>query len=106
LDDDRRVDPEAHRLGAVELGRDGRRLAHHRLWDLAEVVDKRQVPMGASVTDTYEIPLPAASGPLTVEVWWRFRRANQDFVDWVFDDDGTTFPVHELAAARVEVAAG
>jgi hypothetical protein len=40
---------------------------------------------------------------LTVRVSWNFRRANQEFVDWVFDADGTTFPVHELATTEIVV---
>ena len=42
-------------------------------------------------------------GPLSVEVAWRFRRANQDFVDWVYDGDGTTMPIRDLARAEATV---
>jgi hypothetical protein len=104
LGEDLRVDPDAHRLGAVELDRSGKPLEHHRIWDLAGLEAERQIPRGGTVEDVYDIPLPPdATGPLTVHAAWRFRRANQDFVDWVFDGDGTTFPVHEMAAAEIVV---
>jgi len=104
LSPDLRVDPAAVRLGGTELGRDGKPIEHHRVWDVAAVEGMRQIPRGESIEDDYEIPLPeGTTGPLTVRIGWNFRRANQDFTDWVFDDDGTTFPVHELASAEIVV---
>ncbi len=104
LGDDLRVPEDAVRLGGVELGRDGKPIEHHRIWDVAAIVDKRQIERGGSVTDDYTIELPeGTTGPLTVRVWWNFRRSNQDFTDWVFDGDGTTFPVHEMGAAEIVV---
>ncbi len=104
MGDDLRVDPEAHTLGAVELDKDGNPLEHHRIWEIGGMRDKRQIPRDGTVEDRYEIPIPeGAARPLKVQVWWRFRRANQDFVDWVFDDDGTTFPVHDMAIAEITV---
>jgi hypothetical protein len=104
VDDSHRVDPEAHRLGARELNSDGQPIEKHRIWTIAEVVDKRVIQSGSSVEDSYRVVVPeGASGPFSVEVAWRLRRANQDFVDWVYDADGTTFPIHDMARARMVV---
>lgn len=104
MGEDLRVDEAAHRLGAVELDRAGNPLEHHRIWDIGGMRDKRQIPRNGSVDDSYDVPLPdGVVRPLTVRVSWQFRRANQDFVDWVFDGDGTTFPVHEMSSAEVVV---
>ena len=104
MSDDLRVDPEAHRLGGKEIGRNGEEIEHHRIWDIAAIEDKRQIPRGGSVDDEYDIELPEGTeGPLTVRVSWLFRRANQKFTDWVFDSDGTTFPVHEVGATEITV---
>ena len=43
LDDRRRVDPDAHRLGATELNADGEPIERHRIWTIAEVADKRVI---------------------------------------------------------------
>ncbi len=100
---DRRVDPAAPRLGAEELGRDGMPLAHHRIWDLAAVRNKRQIPVGKAVQDEVELSVPpGVAGPLTVRASWTVRRVNQDFADWVYGD-GTTFPAHALATAEASV---
>lgn len=104
LGDDLRLPDDVVRLGGTELGRDGKPIEHHRIWDVAAIVDKRQIPRGGSITDDYTLELPeGTTGPLTVRVAWNFRRANQDFTDWVFDSDGTTFPVHEMAATEILV---
>ncbi len=104
LDAERRVDPRAHRLGARELQRGGEPLQHHRIWDVGGLEDERVIAPRETVSDAYVLPLPPdAAAPLTVRAAWRYRRANQDFTDWVFDGDGTTFPVHELAWAEAVV---
>ena len=109
LDDRLRLGEDPHRLGAVEIGIDGLPLRHHRIWEITEIREKRQIARGGSVEDTYEIALPVGAdggpvpGPLQVRVGWQARRVNQDFADWVYDGDGTTFPVHELASAEASV---
>ncbi len=104
LDADKRVDPAAHRLGARELNADGEEIEKHRIWTVTQIADKRVIHSGTSVPDTHAIPLPEeVAWPLTVDVGWRFRRANQDFVDWVYDGDGRTMPIRELARVSVEV---
>jgi hypothetical protein len=104
LDESLGVDPRAHRLGATELARDGLPLRHHRIWDVAGVAGHRVIARGESVSDRYEVPIPeGARAPLSLRVAWKFRRAPQDFADWVFDGDGTTFPLHEMAVAEASV---
>ena len=104
LDETGRIDPAAHRLGARYLDKDGVDLTHHRVWELGSVVDIRQVPPQGEIQDRYDVLLPeGAPSPLTVSLRWRYRRANQDFADWVFESDGTTFPIHDLATASAQV---
>jgi len=104
LDETLRVDPAAHVLGARELNAAGEPIERHQVWTITEVKDKRVIHSGRSVEDRYEVPLPAdAARPLTVDVRWHFRRANQDFVDWVYDGSGRTMPIRELAAASATV---
>jgi len=104
LDETLRVDPLAHRLGARELNADGEPIERHQIWTVARVEDKRVIHSGGSVEDAYAIPLPAdAARPLTIDVAWHFRRANQDFVDWVYDGPGRTMPIRELARASAQL---
>ena len=104
LDATGRIDPEARRLGARYLDKQGQDLIHHRVWELGSVVDIRQVPPQGAIQDHYELTLPeGTTGPLTVRVRWRYRRANQDFTDWIYDADGTTFPIHDLVTVTATV---
>lgn len=103
IGEDLRVDGWAPRLGAEEIGRNGMPLQHHRIWDLAAVRNKRQIPANGSIDDEVRIELPERStGPLTVRASWTMRRVNQDFADWVYGD-GTTFPAHSLSEAEAAI---
>jgi len=103
LDERLRVDPAAHRLGAVYWDDQGLPLTHHRVWVLSEVTDVRRVPVGGSIEDLYEFAVPPESpGPFTVRAAWKHRRINAEFAEWVFGDAGR-FPVHEIASATAEV---
>jgi hypothetical protein len=104
LDEQGRVPPEAPRLGALELGRDGKPLQRHRIWDLAKIVGKRQIGQGLSTDDAWAVPLPAdPAWPLTVRATWKLRRANPEFTTWAMGADAELFPAHEIAAAEVSV---
>jgi len=97
--EDGRVDPEAHLLGAVELDRSGEPLRRHRVWDIAGMRDKRQIPRDEAVTDEYRIDLPAGTvGPLAVDVEWRSRRTNVEFSRFAMGPDHPGFDVHTIAA--------
>ena len=104
LGEDLRVDPEAHTLGAEELDRDGLPIVHHRIWDIAAVTERHQIPQGGSVDHHYDVPVPAGStGPFEVTVSWNYRRVNPDFSDWVYGPGVKPFPVHQVAVAKTEV---
>jgi len=103
IDGNLRVDGWAPRLGAEEIGRNGMPLQHHRIWDLAAVRNKRQIPPNGAIDDEVRVELPEGiSGPLTVRATWNMRRVNQDFADWVYGD-GTTFPAHALAQTEASL---
>ncbi|MCO4773146.1 MAG: hypothetical protein KDA24_24135 [Deltaproteobacteria bacterium] len=103
IGEDLRVDGWAPRLGGEEIGRDGLPLQHHRIWDLAAVRNKRQIPAMGNIDDEVRLSLPeGATGAVSVRASWRVRRVNQDFADWVYGG-GKTFPAHELADVEVEV---
>ena len=102
VDDELKVDPDAHRLGATYYGAQDQPLYRHRVWELSAVRDKRTIPPGGSVTDHYTLEIPAeAVSPLTVRVGWRYRRINQVFADHVYGG-GRTFPMHEIASASTQ----
>ena len=104
LSEDLRVDPDAHRLGADELDRDGHHIKHHRIWDIAAVTNWRQIPQGGSLTHDYEVPLPSTvKRPLKISARWRYRRVNPEFSDWVYGAGVKTFPAHEIALVEGSV---
>lgn len=98
-----RIQGTPPRLGGREVDAAGRDIEHHRLLDLAAVVDKRILPLGGTVEDVVEVPVPDdAVFPLDVRARWLFRRANPGFTAWAMD--GAVLPAWELAADRVDVA--
>lgn len=98
-----RVDLPRARLGARELDAAGEPIQRHRILDLAEVADKRVVPLGGSVTDRFSYPLyPGIAFPIEVRARWLFRRANPDFTAFALGE-GETLPVWELASVHAFV---
>jgi len=93
--DDGRPDPEAPRLGAVELDRAGEPLQKHRIWDVAGVRDLRVVEPTESVVDEHRIEAP---GPLRIEVQWRLRRTNRAYARWVYGPTHPGFEAHVVAS--------
>ena len=91
------VDPAAHRLGARELDGDGSPIQKHRIWTIAQVADKRLIPMGGAVEDRYT--LPPGLGQIAVDVAWRFRRAPPAFQRWALGE--VRLPAHTVASMRV-----
>lgn len=101
-DADGAIDPRAHRLGAEEWQRDGQPLQGHRIWDLAAITNRRQVPAGGAVSDGYAVDLPEdASGPFEVEVGWNHRRVNPEFSAAVYGPAAPRFPTRRLVTERV-----
>lgn len=103
LDEDLRVDENAYQLGADELDSEGKPIVHHRIWDIAAVVARRQIPRGGQVTHRYDVSLPAGTqGPFRIEAGWNYRRVNPDFSDWVYGVGEKPFPVHRVGEATLE----
>lgn len=98
LDENHYLSKEAHRLGAILLDKDGRPIDRHRIWRTASMINKRVIAPHEKVQDTFTFKLPSdAVTPLRVQTRWLYRRANQDFADWLFNHSGKTFPVIELS---------
>jgi hypothetical protein len=101
LDADGLIDPDAARLGGVEIGRDGNPIAMHRVWDVAKIVGERKIPPRQSVEDSVEFDLPDGNaGPWTVSATWMFRRAPPEFVRWALGEDAELMPAHEFGSAQ------
>lgn len=87
------------RLGGDELGPDGMRLRHHRIFELTETRNLRLLGQDL-LRDTRRVAVASdASGPFEVRARWLFRRAPPSFVSWA-TKGGPPLPIWELAAAR------
>ena len=87
VDLDGRVLSDAPRLGGYLMGRDGERVRHYRVWQIAEEVVERRIPIGGEVTDrfTWTVP-PGSTRHLTVRARWRYRKLGHDFWRWAYPD--------------------
>ena len=98
---DGRLPPDAPRLGAEVLDREGRPIEKHRIWRAARVTGGRFLAPGGSVEDELRFPVPTGAGALRYTARWRYRRYRPAFARWVFGEDATV-PVLDLA--RIEGA--
>lgn len=106
LGPDNRVPDDAVRLGAQELGPDGRPIEMHRIWTVVKVRGKRKVGKGESIVDRYDVPLPeGVQGPITATATWWFRRTNPDFTAWALGPDAPTMPVYDIGSGSAVAAA-
>lgn len=98
LDERHYLEPNAHHLGCREvLDAEGRPVTHHQFWRIRKVIAPRVFKAKQVLEDEYRVAVPAdAALPLKIEAAWRYRRIKQRIADWLFDGDGTTFPVFEI----------
>lgn len=97
---DGRVPEDAPRLGARDLDMHGVPIREHRLDELASIEDKRIVWPGETVDDRLAFPVTAAAGPVVVEAWWSFRRANPDIAVFA-GRPPEAFGVHRVGGAEL-----
>ena len=101
------VDPDAHRLGAKILGKDGQVIRDCSIWRMGRVESSRRINPFETVEDDYTVNFNGpVGGTLTIEARWNHRRASQAFVDWVYGGKGPAFPVVPIAAAVKQVQVG
>lgn len=101
---DRHLAEGTRRLSGEFLDRNGKRITHHETWRLAEIRDRRVIPPGGALEERFVVPIPVeATRPFEITARWRLRRVNQEIADWLFDGDGTTFPITELSQAEQTV---
>ena len=106
LDEQGRISGAPPWLGARELDASGAPIQKHRLFELAEVVDKRVLRLGGVVEDVLRIPLdPEVDEPVQIRARWLFRRCNPDFSGWAMPGR-PVFATWELASATALLGPG
>ncbi len=106
IDSTGQLDPEARRFGARLLGTDGQPLAHHDIVTIAALADVRLLAPGKPHREEYTVTMPAdLRYPLEVRAELRYRRARQEFMDYVYGRGARTMPITELAAAVCTIPA-
>jgi hypothetical protein len=92
-------------FGGVPLDKDGRAVEHHRFWNSYSIKDRLVIPLDGVVSHTYDIPIPPdAAGPIAITASFCYRRYNQRVADWLYDGDGTTFPIYRYSTATASMA--
>lgn len=112
LNPDFTLDPNARRLGAVLVDKTGQPISFHNVWETEKILSKREIDPGKSVVDMFFVSVPEdAVFPLKVRTAWKYRRARQQFVDWVFEQEPAnlkkiTFPVTEIISGVKMIGEG
>jgi len=90
LDENQRIDPDAHRMGGYMIGEDDKLVERNRVWQIKEKVVDRAIHFRHSTNDDYTFRLPENVTDLHVEAYWYYRKLNQEFMDWAYDNSGVT----------------
>jgi Cytochrome c554 and c-prime len=86
-------------FGGVPMDAEGKPVEKHRFWTIHSLADKRMIPVDGSYEHAFEVPIPeGASGALIVEAAFCYRRYTQKMADWIYEEDGTTFPIFRFEA--------
>ncbi len=104
LDDAGHLDPSAHRFGATLLGADGKPLAHHDIVAVTALTDVKLLAPGKEQREEYPADWSEPTmGPFTVKAELRYRRARQEFMDFVYGPGARSMPVAVLASVDCKI---
>ena len=107
IDDDGVVDPMAYRLNSFVIDSEGYRVENRAAGRIFTKVYDHQVPPGSASVTHYRLDVPEnLEGPLTVEVVLRYRKFDDQLMEFVYGPvEGTTLvktlPAVEIASDRV-----
>jgi len=91
-------------FGGIPLDEKGQPVEKHRFWQTRSVKDRRTIPVDGSYDQPFVIDVPSGlTGKIRIKASFCYRRYNQKMADWIYDSDGTTFPVYRYGSAQVEV---
>ena len=101
LDENHRLPEGTHKLGGYMLGLDDHLVTKNRVWQIKKKVIEREILVNQQVQDLFSFTLPEhVEGPLEIYASWNYRKLNQEFVDWAYDNSGMTVPI--LRVAEIE----
>lgn len=103
LDEKLQLDPAAHKMGGFMMGEDGRLVERNRVWQIKEKIIERGLPFRVSTNDEYTFHLPENTTAIHVEAQWLYRKLNQDFLDWAYDNSGFTTPIVVMAETKATI---
>ncbi len=98
LTEDYTIPHDTHKLGGYMIGMDDHLVTKNRVWQIKKKVVEREIHVNHQVQDTYSCVLPEdVEGPLEIYASWNYRKLNQEFVNWAYDNSGMTVPVLRIA---------
>ena len=100
------LDPTAHSFTNRLINTDGQLNDLHQVWNTRVMAYNNTIVSGRSQIVRYEFQVPAdASGAITLTAKVNYRRFNQHFIDFVFDQH-YEMPVVEMASRTRTLAVG
>ncbi len=101
---DGNLEPGTFVLKGVGINAAGEEILRHDLWNYVGSRGKRTIFPGHSDMSEYTFTVPRdVHGPLTIAARLRYRKSNQDFMDFVFPGQHLQSPITDLSSDRVEV---
>lgn len=104
LDNDGFVDPQAHFYRSLPVDRFGKHVWRHDLFNMVGNIYKNSIPSGKSDIVPYTFTVPYwAQSPLTISAVVRYRKFNNRYAHWVFDDRPIKLPITDVASDVISV---
>ncbi len=97
------MEPRAHRLGGIMLDKNGKPITKNRVWAIDKKIVQRVIKPGETIHDDYEIFVPENARLLHISAQWNYRKLNQDFIRWAFEDKSVTMPVTKVGILQTRI---
>ncbi|MEQ1904876.1 MAG: tetratricopeptide repeat protein [Pirellulaceae bacterium] len=108
LSSDKRLDPTAHRFDVMLLSKESRLIDTHNVEHFRTDLYNNSIPLGQTeiVRFQFKVPEDAAGKKLKLTARVRFRKLNQQYINFVFGKDAPEFPILEYGRHEVTVQVG
>ena len=104
LDRENHVEAGSYILRPIALTESGHPILTPDIWHPQGPQFRPAINPGESASFEYRVPIPeTVSGPLLVRAQLRYRKANQFFMNEVYDPDHREAPVTDLSSASQEI---
>jgi Flp pilus assembly protein TadD len=108
MSEDRRLDPTAHRFDVVLLSKESNLIDIHNVEHFHSELYNNAIPLGQSdvIRFDFQVPELPSGEKLKLSARVRFRKFNQQYIEFVYGKNAPVFPIVEVCRDEVDVVVG